>query len=120
VKNKYFVDARNTRIDNLLCVNNNMVWDIPRTSWGKGNILFWMLSTWFGANLLVQAFWMGMYGTPLDANILFASIGPFAWVIVVLEIILWSILLMYAFRHSILRIITQHEHQTDSRAAELV
>tara|TARA_B100000902_G_scaffold31834_1_gene38117 strand:+ start:768 stop:1061 length:294 start_codon:yes stop_codon:yes gene_type:complete len=97
-----------------------MVWDIPRSAWGRGNILFWVLSTWFGANLLVQAFWMGTYGSPLDANMLFEAFGPIAWVIAGLEIILWGLLLAYTFRRTIIRIIAQYTHQTDSRAAEFV
>ncbi|MFL2976438.1 MAG: hypothetical protein ACJZ49_02685 [Candidatus Thalassarchaeaceae archaeon] len=97
-----------------------MVWDIPRTAWGRGNVLFWILSTWFGANLLVQAYWIGTYGNPLDANMLFEAFGPIAWVIAALEILLWTFLLVYAFRRTIIRIIAQHEHQTDSRAADFV
>ncbi len=97
-----------------------MVWDIPRSAWGRGNTLFWVLSTWFGANLLVQSYWLGTYGTPLDAKILFEAFGPVAWVIAGLEIILWTLLFVYAFRRTILRIITHSEHQTDSRTAELV
>jgi len=114
------LDAGNTRFDNLPSVNNNMVWDIPKSAWGKGNILFWILSTWFGANLLVQAYWMGTYGTPLDANVLFDAFGPFAWVIAIVEIILWTLLLMYAIRRTSIRILANNEHQTDSRAAEYV
>ena len=66
VNNYAAFDAYQTEIDKLLCVNNNMVWDIPRSSWGRGNVLFWVLSTWFGANLLVQAYWIGTFisGTP--------------------------------------------------------
>ena len=114
------MDAGNKRIDNLPSVNNNMVWDIPRTAWSKGNFLFWILSTWFGANLLVQAFWLGAYGSPLDANVLFESFGPVAWVIAVVEIILWTVLLIYAARRTSIRILANNEHKTDSRAAEYV
>jgi|TARA_B100001250_G_scaffold389532_1_gene388712 sterol desaturase/sphingolipid hydroxylase (fatty acid hydroxylase superfamily) len=120
VKNNRFLDAGNTRFDNLPSVNNNMVWDIPKSAWGKGNILFWILSTWFGANLLVQAYWMGTYGTPLDANVLFDAFGPYAWAIAIVEIILWSLLLIYAIRRTSIRILSNNEHQTDSRAAEYV
>ena len=120
MKNRYFFDAGSKRVDNLRSVNNNMVWDIPRTAWSKGNILFWILSTWFGANLLVQAFWLGIYGSPLDANVLFESFGPAALVIAVVEIILWIVLLIYAIRRTSIRILADNEHQTDSRAAEYV
>ena len=109
-----------TEIDKELRPFINMVWDIPKSAWGRGNVLFWVLSTWFGANLLVQAYWIGIYGNPLDANMLFQAFGPIAWVIAALEILLWTFLLVYAFRRTIIRIITQHEHQTDSRAADFV
>ena len=97
-----------------------MVWDIPRSAWGRGNTLFWLLSTWFGANLLVQAYWMGIYGTPLDANLLFESFGPIAWVIATIEIVLWALLLIYAIRRTTIRIFDNNKHQTDSRAVEFV
>ena len=87
---------------------------------GRGNILFWLLSTWFGANLLVQAYWIGIYGTPLDAKLLFESFGPVAWVIATIEIVLWTFLLIYAIRRTTIRIFDNKKHQTDSRAVEFV
>ena len=51
---------------------------------------------------------------------LFEAFGPIAWMIAVLEILLWAFLLVYAFRRTIIRIIAQHDHQTDSRAADFV
>ena len=92
-----------------------MVWDIPKSAWGRGIVLFWVLSTWFGANLLVQAYWIGTYGNPLDANMLFEAFGPIAGDCRFRNHT-FDIFVVYAFRRSIIRIIGQHTHQTDSRA----
>ena len=95
-----------------------MNWDIPRESWTNGSVLFWLLSTWFGANLILQAAWMGLYGVPLDAQILFEAFGPYAWWIAGIEVLLWLILLVLATRRLFLRFRNSSPGHAHSRAVE--
>tara|TARA_B000000532_G_scaffold219950_1_gene194078 strand:- start:567 stop:860 length:294 start_codon:yes stop_codon:yes gene_type:complete len=93
-------------------------WDISRDSWTNGSVLFWILSTWFGANLILQAAWMGLYGVPLDAQILFEAFGPYAWWIAGIEVFLWTILLIVASRRLFSKFRNSSSEHAHSRAVE--
>ncbi len=95
-----------------------MNWDISRDSWTNGSVLFWILSTWFGANLILQAAWMGLYGVPLDAQILFEAFGPYAWWIAGIEVFLWTILLIVASRRLFSKFRNSSSEHAHSRAVE--
>ena len=95
-----------------------MDWDISRDSWSNGSVLFWILSTWFGANLILQAAWMGLYGAPLDAQILFEAFGPYAWWIAGIEVFLWTILLIVASRRLFSKFRQSSSIHAHSRAVE--
>ncbi|MBD19287.1 MAG: hypothetical protein CMB13_06605 [Euryarchaeota archaeon] len=95
-----------------------MDWDISRDSWSNGSVLFWILSTWFGANLILQAAWMGLYGVPLDAQILFEAFGPYAWWIAGIEVFLWTILLIVASRRLFSKFRNSSSKHAHSRAVE--
>lgn len=95
-----------------------MDWDISRDSWTNGSVLFWILSTWFGANLILQAAWMGLYGVPLDAQILFEAFGPYAWWIAGIEVFLWTILLIVASRRLFSKFRNSSSKHAHSRAVE--
>ena len=95
-----------------------MNWDISRDSWTNGSVLFWILSTWFGANLILQAAWMGLYGVPLDAQILFEAFGPYAWWIAGIEVFLWTILLIVASRRLFSKFRNSSSKHAHSRAVE--
>lgn len=95
-------------------------WDISRNSWSNGSILFWLLSTWFGANLILQAAWMGLYGAPLDAQILFDAFGPYAWWIAGVEVFLWLVLSVVALRRLFLKLRNASSRHAHSRAVEPV
>ena len=81
-------------------------------------MLFWILSTWFGANLILQAAWMGLYGAPLDAQILFEAFGPYAWWIAGIEVFLWTILLIVASRRLFSKFRNSSSKHAHSRAVE--
>ena len=102
-------------LQNDYCIVN---WDISRDSWSHGSILFWILSTWFGANLILQATWMGLYGVPLDAQILFDAFGPYAWWIVVIEVILWLLLFSITARRFYSNLRNPESRHAHSRAVE--
>ena len=95
-----------------------MDWGISRDSWSNGSVLFWILSTWFGANLILQAAWMGLYGVPLDAQILFEAFGPYAWWIAGIEVFLWTILLIVASRRLFSKFRNSSSKHAHSRAVE--
>ncbi len=44
---------------------------------------------WFSANLLSQAVYMGLHGTPYDATSLLQSIGAWYWILFVIEMVVW-------------------------------
>ena len=47
---------------------------------------------WFGASLFSQSLYMAFNGTPYDANMLLNSVGPFAWVLIGIELFVWGFL----------------------------
>tara|TARA_B100002052_G_C15702361_1_gene515684 strand:- start:49 stop:393 length:345 start_codon:yes stop_codon:yes gene_type:complete len=95
-------------------------WNISRDSWSNGSILFWLLSTWFGANLILQGVWMGLYGVPLDAQILFEAFGPYAWWIAGVEVSLWLILSVIALRRLFLKLRNSSSRHAHSKTVEPV
>ena len=102
-------------LQNQCCTVN---WDITRNSWSNGSILFWILSTWFGANLILQATWMGLYGAPLDAQILFDAFGPYVWWIAGIEVLLWLLLFSIAVRRFYSKLRNSESRHAHSRAVE--
>ena len=46
---------------------------------------------WFSANILSQAFFIGIHGAPYDAAAIIVSLGPWSWVIVAIELTIWII-----------------------------
>ena len=38
---------------------------------------------------------MGFNGRPYDANLLLESIGPFAWIIITIELAVWTIVAIF-------------------------
>ena len=52
----------------------------------------WMaLVAWFCANLLSQSLYMGRYGLPYDAQLLFEGLGPLYVPLLVAEGLLWLV-----------------------------
>ena len=59
---------------------------------GNGLSLGWaIVLIWFGANLLSQALYLGLYGEPYDANHILKSLGTWYWVCVMIELVIWLI-----------------------------
>ncbi len=55
-------------------------------------ITWFVIFIWFGANLLSQALYLGLNGEPYDANAMLASIGYWYWMVVIIELLVWSLL----------------------------
>jgi len=44
---------------------------------------------WFSASLLSQAAYIGTHGLPYDGTMLIESLGPWSWILIALEGIIW-------------------------------
>ena len=63
---------------------------------------------------------MGLYGAPLDAQILFEAFGPYAWWIAGVEVFLWLILSVIALRRLFSKLRNSSSRHAHSRAVETV
>ena len=66
--------------------------DVGREDWAISTMCWYAVFIWFGASLFSQSLYMAFNGTPYDANILLNSVGPFAWVLIGLELFVWGFL----------------------------
>ena len=65
---------------------------VSRDDWALSTICWYAVFVWFGASLFSQTLYMAFNGTPYDANVLLKSAGPFAWIIIGIEIVVWGFL----------------------------
>ena len=65
---------------------------VSRDDWALSTICWYAVFVWFGASLFSQTLYMAFNGTPYDANVLLKSAGPFAWVMIGIEIVVWGFL----------------------------
>ncbi|MEL0331545.1 MAG: hypothetical protein VW982_04940 [Candidatus Poseidoniales archaeon] len=61
--------------------------------WPLGNILWFAVLVWFSSSLLSQSAYMAIHGLPYDAVSMLESLGPFYYVVVLLEVAMWGGLL---------------------------
>ena len=61
-----------------------------REDWAISTMCWYAVFIWFGASLFSQVVYLAFYGTPYDANLMLASLGPIAWGIVVIELLVWG------------------------------
>ena len=47
---------------------------------------------WFSANVLSQAAFIGTHGVPYDAATILDALGPWSWVLIVIELSVWIII----------------------------
>lgn len=57
-----------------------------------GNILWFAILIWFSSSLLSQALYIGLHGIPYDAVELFGGVGPAYYLIVGIELVMWTLL----------------------------
>ena len=60
--------------------------------WSISTMCWYAVFIWFGASLFSQSLYMAFNGSPYDANMLLDSVGPFAWVVIGLELLIWGFL----------------------------
>ena len=77
--------------------------------WSGATIGWYAIVIWFCANLLSQAVHLGIYGAPYDSHMLVAEFGPFAWILISVEIIFWL-----AFSASIAVKVTKRLSETNA------
>ena len=66
--------------------------DVGREDWSISTMCWYAVFIWFGASLFSQSLYMAFNGTPYDANMLLNSVGPFAWVVIGIELLVWGFL----------------------------
>ena len=60
--------------------------------WSISTMCWYAVFIWFGASLFSQSLFMAFNGSPYDANLLLDSVGPFAWVVIGFELLIWGFL----------------------------
>jgi hypothetical protein len=63
-----------------------------RGDWTLSTISWYAVFVWFGASLFSQVVYMAFNGVPYDANLLITAAGPFAWVLIGLEVVVWLVI----------------------------
>ena len=65
--------------------------------WPLGNILWFAVLVWFSSSLLSQSAYIAIHGLPYDAMTMLRSLGPFYYVVLLLELAVWGGLLMMGY-----------------------
>jgi len=63
--------------------------------WSVSTMSWYAVFIWFGASLFSQSVYMAFNGQPYDANLMLESAGPFAWVLVAIEVFVWGIVALF-------------------------
>ena len=63
--------------------------------WALSTISWYAIFVWFGASLFSQVVYMAFNGMPYDANLMLASVGPIAWIVIGLEILAWIFIAVF-------------------------
>ena len=65
---------------------------VGREDWSISAMCWYAVFIWFGASLFSQSLYMAFNGTPYQANQLLDSIGPYAWIVIGIEFVVWACL----------------------------
>ena len=71
--------------------------DTVPDDWPLGNILWFAVLVWFSSSLLSQSAYIAIHGLPYDAVTMLKSLGPFYYLVVALELVMWGGLLTMAW-----------------------
>lgn len=66
-----------------------------KTGGYSGKLTWRLILVWFCANLLSQTLYIGKYGAPYEADLILTGLGPFAGLVVALEILVWGFISLY-------------------------
>ena len=68
---------------------------INREDWSISMMCWYAVLIWFASSLFSQVLHIAKYGAPYDVDIMLESIGPYAWVIIGIELAIWTMISMY-------------------------
>lgn len=63
--------------------------------WSVSTMSWYAILIWFSASLFSQVAHIAIYGLPYDANLMLASLGPFAWILIGIELLMWGVIALY-------------------------
>jgi len=75
-----------------------------RDDWAISTISWYAVFVWFGASLFSQVVFLAFNGVPYDANLMLEAAGPFAWIIIGVEIVVWALIAILVIAKFINRI----------------
>ena len=82
---------------------NNMVNEEDAEDWALSTVCWYAVFIWFGASLFSQSLYMALNGEPYNANMILESAGPFAWILIAIEILVWGVVILFFSRKVIHR-----------------
>ena len=82
--------------------------------WPLSTICWYAVFIWFASSLFSQMVYIGINGVPYDVDVMLDSIGPYAWLIISLEIMCW-IMIGFHFVMKIVKRIGTDLEKTPSR-----
>ena len=89
---------------------------VNREDWSFSTMCWYAVFIWFGASLFSQSLYMALNGTPYEANQLLGSIGPYAWVIIGIELVVWAFVAFAVGRKVVNRFqVSTHEIATSDQ-----
>ena len=68
---------------------------IVRKDWPLSVMCWYAVLIWFAASLFSQVLHIAKFGVPYNVDILLDSIGPYAWIIIGIELSIWIMILVY-------------------------
>ena len=71
--------------------------DTVPDDWPLGTSLRFAVLVWFSSSLLSQSAYIAIHGLPYDAVTMLKSLGPFYYLVVALELVMWGGLLSMAW-----------------------
>ena len=91
---------------------------VNREDWSFSTMCWYAVFIWFGASLFSQSLYMAFNGAPYEANQLLSSIGPYAWVIIGIELVVWAFVAFAVGRKVVNRFqVSTHEIATSDQIA---
>ena len=85
-----------------------------REDWALSTISWYAIFVWFGASLFSQVVYMAFNGMPYDANLMLASAGPIAWIVIGLEVLAWIFIAVFFSGKVVNRLNVKHRETSSS------
>ena len=57
--------------------------------WPLSTICWYAIFVWFGASLFSQSVYLAINGKPYEASMVLDAMGPFAWLVIAIEVVVW-------------------------------